>query len=630
VINQHGNLPSPFVRPGFGHSYAPNTNFGTANCALLKAEWVNPATGKGVCAGQFGYGVEADFGTVLKNAAGVPVPATDHNHALFVQDAWTIGHGLTLNLGVRIEKETLPAPPGIGIANIRTINFAWSDKIAPRLGAAWGSANGKMKIFGSYGVTNDVMKLLLAQTSFGAQQGTDCWYALGPDGTASGYSNSDLSFTFVNGHSCPTGVSNVGANFVGGVTPPSLIDSGSGVSLIENINLRPEEPVMPGLKPYRQHEIVAGWDYQINKNWALEARYDRRRLDHVIEDASLADPTNFEIYNVVNPGQGVDRTLNGYASYLTSLGDAYGPGTAAFNPTGAFGTCTGCPNNPQAIRNYDGLELRLTKMQSRGFSGMFSYTWSRLWGNYAGLTTTDQTDSIGRNSPDTSRSFDEPFYYFGANGKSSAGPLPTDRPNAFKAFAYYTLPWMGNLRNNTTTFGLFQVAYSGSPMSAFADVGASIGNGSAPPAILEGTYIFGRGNWVNATQDASGNITLGTPYARRTPWFTQTDFNLQHSIKVNRNNEAQVLSFNATFTNLLNQHSITSYWQAVNSNFQGAPLLPGGQSISNGAAFYQAAETGYNAQALFTAAGVVKNGLYGQPSLWQATRQIRVGATFTW
>jgi len=39
--------------------------------------------------------------------------------------------------------------------------------------------NGKMKIFGSYGVVNDVMKLLLAQTSYGAQSFEECAYALG-------------------------------------------------------------------------------------------------------------------------------------------------------------------------------------------------------------------------------------------------------------------------------------------------------------------------------------------------------------------------------------------------------------------------------------------------------------------
>jgi hypothetical protein len=622
VIDQHGNIPSPFVRPGAGLSYTPATTTGAANCALLTAVW-------GACTGQYGYGVEADSSTVLKNAAGNFVPAVDNNHALFVQDAWTIGRGLTLNLGVRVEKETLPAPPGIGLSNIKTINFSWSDKIAPRLGAAWGSRSGKMKIFGSYGVINDVMKLLLAQTSFGAQGATDCWYPLGPDASG-GFTASDLSFNFVNGQACPTGPSNRSANFVGGVTPPSLIDARSGVSLIENLNFRPEEPVAPGLKPYRQHEYVAGWDYQLNKDWAFEARYDRRRLDHVIEDASLSDPNSFEIYSVVNPGQGVNKTVNGYANYLTSLGAAYGPGLPAFNPTGAFGSCTGCPNNPQAIRNYDGVELRLSKRQSHGFSGMFSYTYSSLWGNYSGLTTTDETDSIGRNSPDTSRSFDEPIFYFKDNGQSNAGPLPTDRPNAFKGYGYYTLPWQGGLRNNTTTFGIFQTAYSGSPVTAFSDVGYAIGNGSATPAILEGSYIFGRGNWVNATQDSFGNVTLGAPYARRTPWYTQTDFNLQHSIKVNKNNEAQVLSLSANFTNLLNQHAVTSYWEALNSNYLGSFLQPGGLNIFNGAAFYQAAETGYNAQALVTADGLVKNNLYGQPNLWQTSRKIRLGAQFTW
>jgi hypothetical protein len=622
VINQHGNLPFSIMATGQGIPYRPSTTLGGTNCGTLAAEW-------GVCAGQYGWILVEDFATILKTPAGTVVPATDLNHALFVQDAWTVGHGLTLNLGLRVEKEKLPAPAGIGV-NISSINFSWSQKIEPRIGAAWGSRDGKMKIFGSYGVTNDVMKLLLAQTSWGAQGFETCVYPLGPDGTAAGFTNADVTSTlqFVNGRACPTGVSNVGANFVGGNVPKSLMDP-SGVSLIENVNFRPEEPVAHGVNPYRQHEYVAGVDYQIGKDWAFEARYDRRRLDHVIEDASLADPNAFEIYTIVNPGQGVNKTIDGYANYLTSLGDAYGPGTAAFNPAGAFGTCPTCPANPVAIRNYDGVELRLTKATSKGWAGMFSYTWSRLWGNYTGLTTTDQIDGgiTGRNSPDTTRSFDEPFYYFGANGKSNDGPLPTDRPSAFKGFVHYTLPWKG--RTNTTTFGLFQIAYQGSPVSSYTDLGLG---GGAP---IEATYIFGRGNWVNATTDSTGNITLGTPYARRTPWFTQTDFNLSHSLKVNKNNEAQVLSFNATFTNLLNQHAVTAYWGGFNSNFFGSQLQPGPASIFSGAAWYQQVETGYNPQqwingnASVGVPAVTLNSHYGSPNLWQLSRNIRLGVQFT-
>ncbi|HTU40813.1 MAG TPA: hypothetical protein VMF10_03840, partial [Candidatus Aquilonibacter sp.] len=515
----------------------------------------------------------------------------------------------------------------------------------PRLGAAWGSANGKMKIFGSYGVTNDVMKLLLAQTSWGAQGFENCTYPIGPDGTAAGFVNSDVNTIFnAANRACPTGIATVGANFTNGAPSAALVDTATKVGLVENVNLRPEEPVAPNVNPYRQHEFVAGWDYQIGRNWAFEARYDRRRLDHVIEDASLADPNAFEIYTIVNPGQGVDKTFNGYANFLTSLGDAYGPGTSAFNPTGAFwtgsgpgGTCAGCPNMPQAIRNYDGVELRLTKTQSRGLSGMFSYTWSRLWGNYTGLTTTDQVDggTTGRDSPDTTRSFDEPFYYFADTGKSNDGPLPTDRPNTFKGFVYYTLPWKSH--TNTTTLGIFQVAYQGSPVSSYVDLGLA-----ADQEPIEATYIFGRGNFDNITTNAVGNVTLGTPYARRTPWYTQTDANLGHAIKVNKNNEAQVLSFNATLTNLLNQHAVTSYWEGFDSNYFNTALFP--DQAFTGAAFYQLIEEGYNPQAEINSQikgtcvfcqvfGVplplVGSSRYNQPNIWQIARRIRVGVQFT-
>ena len=367
-------------------------------------------------------------------------------------------------------------------------------------------------------------------------------------------------------------------------------------------------------------------DYQVGRDWAFEARYDRRRLDHVIEDASLADPNAFEIYTIVNPGQGVNKTIPGYANFLTSLGDAYGPGTAAFNPTGAFfasGSCSTCPANPQAIRNYDGLELRLTKATSRGWAGMFSYTWSRLWGNYTGLTTTDQIDggTTGRNSPDTTRAFDEPFYYFKSNGQSNDGPLPTDRPNAIKGNVYYQLPWKGM----TSTIGLFQVAYQGSPVSSYADLGYA--NGADP---VEATYLFGRGNWVNATADpATGAATFGNPYARRTPWYTQTDLNVSHSFKVNKNNEHQVLTFNGTLTNLLNQHAVVAYWGSLDSTFYPSATFPGGQSAFGGAAFYQAAETGYNFQGDFNNSGAVLSSQYGKPNQWQISRSIRVGVLFT-
>ena len=610
VISQNGNVPlvNMFVGSGGAVDYAPATVPGNTACAALIAEW-------GVCSGQYGYAQIEDFATIL------PKQAIDWNHALFAQDAWTIGHGLTLNLGIRIEKERLPVPAGLqqpGVVPPASVDFSWSDKIAPRLGAAWGSANGKMKIFGSYGVVNDVMKLLLAQTSFGAQVFEDCTYALGPDQNNT-FTNADISAIFVNGRACPNGGPTTPANFAGGTTPPSLIDAGSGISLIENVNFRPWEPVSKGVKPYRQHEFVVGYAYQIARDWAFEARYDRRRLDHVIEDASLADPFNFEMYTIVNPGEGVNSTIDGYANYLTSLGSAYGIPNFAFNDGSNFGTCPSCPPLPKAVRNYDGLEFRLTKGTSHGWAGSFSYTWSRLWGNYTGLTTTEQTDggSTGRNSPDTTRAFDEPFYYYTYKGKLNNGPLPTDRPNTIKGNLYYTLPW----KHMATTFGLFQAAYQGTPLSSFTDLGLACCN-----QPIEATNIFGRGQWVDVTQDpTTGDVTFSQARSRRTPWYTQTDFNLSHAVKLR--GERQQLMFTATILNLFNQHSVVSNWQGFNSIAASSMMAP--FAIFSGAASYQLLEGGYDPVAQVNGTGFIKNSQFGMPNLWQLSRNIRLGVSFT-
>ena len=642
IIDQNGNVPDVNIFAGTGESHGAFTGTGGTNCGAppatvggtgsgLEGEWYQqnpkyPASSTapylGYCTGQYGYVDVEDVATILTT------PASDWNHALYVQDSWTIGKGVTLDVGLRIEKESLPAPAGVKVS---AINFPWSDKIEPRLGGAWDpTGKGKMKIFGSYDVVNDVMKLLLAQTSWGAQAYEDCYYPLGPDGTLSatgGYANSDLDVVFKNGRACPTGTPTTGVNFASGATPASLTDAGTSISLIENDNFRPWEPVAPNVKPYRQHEYVVGWDYQLTQRWAFEARYDRRRLDHAIEDASLSDVNWGEIYSIVNPGEGVDSTIDGYSTFLGSLGQAFGIQGAGYQfDTADFGTCPSCPANPKAIRNYDGVEFRLTAAPSRNWTAMFSYTYSSLWGNYPGLTTTDQTDGgiTGRNSPDTTRSFDEPFYYFGANGKSNDGPLPTDRPNVFKGLGTYTLPWW---KGQATTLGLFQYFYQGSPVSSFVDLlGALVGE------PYEATYIFGRGNWAPmSTNPTTGAITIGTPYARRTPWYIQSDLSAKHDIKVG---DHENISFEATALNALNQHAITAFWQGMDSLYYATPLNPGPATLYSGAALYQELETGYNPQEWINGndgavPAVVQHGNYGKPYLFQLGRSLRFNLRYT-
>jgi hypothetical protein len=418
------------------------------------------------------------------------------------------------------------------------------------------------------------------------------------------------------------------------------------MTFIENVNFRTfpttcstcsltSTGVTPGLKPFSQHESTFGLDYQLKKGLALEVRWDRRRLDNAIEDSSLINAGN-ETFVIGNPGKGVEKSFTSFYNFLY-------PGVV---PDCGPGSVHGgvCPPEKMfaAERSYDGLEIRLTKSTSQHWFGMASYTYSKFRGNYTGLTSSDISDgqSGGRSSPNNSRAFDEPYFSYNANGGSSSGLLPTDRPHTIKGFGYYELGW---LKKFTTDFGIFQFLYSGSPITSYLDVGA--GNGGWA------VQAWDRGKWVDVSQDpTTGFITIGSPRTRRTPWYTQSDFQLQQNYKISEN---KVLSFSATFTNLLNQRAVTAYYADItslavtnqyialtSSNLNTDPNGPatctfGSQCyIGNNLPFYGAVEQPYNVQTQlnnFKNRGVsaALSSQYGQPAYYQLSRNIRLGAKFT-
>jgi hypothetical protein len=650
-IQQHFNEPNVTVFPGAGQ-YVPN--YGGpyyTNCAIADPGGSIGSNGSwtggiyGGCAGQFGYVYIQDYGSLGT--------ATSMNHALFFQDSWTVAKGVTINAGVRLEHEYLPGEnqPQGGVS--QPIKFGWGDKVAPRIGAAWDPfQNGKWKVFGSYGKFFDIMKLNLAISSFGGQYWNNCYYALNTDNLSSIVPVFDNTNRYCGG---PTATASTPANFGSGGTPPGII-------FIQNQNFRTfpttcstctdsEEGVAPGLKPYQQHETVFGIDHQLSTNLAFEVRWDRRRLDDAIEDAALYNPDVGETFVIVNPGKGVNRTFDGFWNFLYGSPSGCVPkGQTAVPPAANCG-----PPPPTAVRSYDGVEFRLTKATSNHWAGMFSYTYSHFRGNYTGLTNTDISDGGGgRNAPNNSRAFDEPFFYYDAAGQPNNGLLPTDRPNAFKGYGYYEVPWGRKFSSN---FGIFQYFYQGSPVSSYVDEGISfsptVGAYNVPNA--EGgafpTYILPRGQFLPVAQNPStGAITFGNPFVRRTPWFIQTDFQFQQQYKVT---ESKTLQFSLTVPNLFNQHATTAYWQNMDSNYypqwlappsaacgaqNAAAGVPGsGCSITNGYQFYSAAMSGYNYKALFNnASGVTGstgamtiNSLYGKPLYTQLSRTLYMSVKFT-
>jgi hypothetical protein len=638
-IFQAYNAPFVEVWPGTLNPYSPQGPVGKANCLTAENAYManepvsnyvpNPNVPPVPPLVPQNYGCQGQYGTVNVNDFGSGGKATGYNHSFFAQDAWTLGHGITINAGVRLEKEYLPAEDQPATQKItKPINFGWKDKLAPRIGAAWDVfKDGKMKIFGGYGEYFDQMKLNVAISSYGGQYWQECWYALNTPtltGIVPAYDS--------NNRYCEGQNSGSEATFAGG-TP-------AGLSFLENINNRAwpttcstcsstEEGTAPGLKPYSQHDANFGVDYQIKPDLAVEARWDRRRLDHVIEDSAIYNPAVGETFVIVNPGQGVNATFNGFYNFLYGV---------------AADCSDGCP--PQkvipAARSYDGLEFRLMKSVDHNWMGMFSYTWSNLRGNYPGLTSSDVADGGGgRNSPNNSRSFDEPYFSWNANGGSSSGLLPTDRPNTLKGYVYYDLSW---LKKFTTDFGIFQTAYSGTPLTSYLDVGYAF-----PSAFP--TDIVDRGKWIDVKQDPStGAITASAPYVKRTPWYLSTDFNLKQSYKLG---ESKSLAFDATFNNILNQHSVTSTGQQIDSGYAvnyATPQTPGCLAyntvnynlpssscwIADGPAFYAGAMAKYdyvaamNASDLGSSAGgpITINSQYGKPYLYQLSRTMRLGFHF--
>ena len=143
---------------------------------------------------------------------------------------------------------------------------------------------------------------------------------------------------------------------------------------------------------------------------SLGVRYVHKWLFRTIEDVGIFFQGS-EIYLISNPGEGLAVSMEPSVPSLIT---------------------------PKPVRKYDGLEFRLNKRFSGNWSGSASYLYSRLWGNYSGLASSDEN---GRVSPNVNRYFDNTIMNYDANGQPVYGPLQTDRPHNFKLNGVYDFKW---------------------------------------------------------------------------------------------------------------------------------------------------------------------------------------------
>lgn len=445
------------------------------------------------------------------------------NIGLFIQDAWTINNKMTINAGVRTERERVPTyAAGSDIPEFG-VEFSFKDKLAPRVGFAYDiKGDGKWKAYGSWGVFYDIFKLELPRGSFGGDKWLEYYYTLDtPDWT-------NLT---------------AGAN-----CPPAC----NGTLIRGPIDFRHpsfgSDAIDPNLKPMKLQEASAGLEHQLNDVMAVSVRYVHKQIDRAIEDTGALDAQGNEIYIIANPG--FDLAALAYTN----------------------------PNvpNPKAVRDFDSVEFAFDKKYSDNWYLRAGYTWSRLNGNYSGLS---QSDENGRTSPNVGRAWDYPLMMFQDGGKAVIGPLATDRPNQFKTQLIYMLPF-------GTSVGVNQYVASGLPVTREIGIYA--------PNNLPVQYL-GRGS------------------DGRTPTFSQTDLLLQHGFKMAGSREVQ-LSLNVI--NLFNQRTAVAKFSTYHKTNGVTP---------DETLFYTGKQ---NLADLIVSQKIVKDPRFLMDSAFQTPLQARIGVRF--
>ena len=479
---------------------------------------------------------------------------------IFFQDKWQPTSRLTFNLGIRAEKEDLPsfnkfAPP---------INFSFGQKIVPRLGFAYDiGGSGKTKVFGSYSEFSDRLRFDLPRGSFGGDFFRVDYFEIfptsGPFRTTFTLPSILGNFNDAPGGKCAatgfigSGLSRCQADFrIASNNPNAVLEDGK---------------VDPNLKPFRQREITFGLQRQLNADYRLSTRYVYKNVLSAVEDAGVRNAAGSEAYILGNPGIGLHR-----------------------KQLDAFGYIKGA--TPQ--RRYDAAEVVLDKRLSNHYYYSLNYTYSRLYGNYSGLASSDE---LGRTSPGVNRFFDLPHLGYTSTGQPDNGRLATDRPHVFNAFGAYLFNWMGS-KTNETTLSFFQTIETGTPLSTTV-----------------GFYTT--------------SIYLKRGDLGRTPTFTQTDLSFSHKYRFGRDGRFS-LAGDVNLINAWNQGIVTG----VNVSTSAVTIT----EASLGFATATAATNAWTAGTLGPAIETFLNGTptalnrrnssYKLPNAFQAPRAVRFGLRF--
>ena len=220
-------------------------------------------------------------------------------------------------------------------------DFGFGEKIAPRLGLSYDvTGHGRSKLYASWGRYFDWTKYSMARNLFGGE--VWCIYYRSIDDPT---------------HPITATLTNM---------PGRDLWTGSGAC--RDLRVPRFETIDDDTKPMSQDSYSAGFDFEVNPRTVATFHFVHNNLNRTIEDLGALVNGN-EAYLLGNPGEGTTSIMPASAAPLTG--------------GGSFPM-------PKAKRQYDAFEMGVSRRFSNNWFGSANLTISRLYGNYAGIASSDE------------------------------------------------------------------------------------------------------------------------------------------------------------------------------------------------------------------------------------------------
>lgn len=352
----------------------------------------------------------SESGPLDGDAGGISANTANRNLAAYLQDSWQIRPNLTLNVGLRWEQQTGgvagflkgTTDPGTGEKvpdNAFTINNEW----APRIGIIYDpTQEGRAKLFGHWGRFYEAIPMDINVRAFGGEI---------------------INFAQVRPQASLSDPRQTTCLAAGNATTVAELDQCGYYNPVASQSGGGIEIVADSTRGQYISEGILGAEYELMADFKVGINYVHRDLPVAIEDMSTDGGTT---YFIANPGGNFDDEAADWDAKAAAIMDT-DPDLAAVYTTRAD-NLRSIKDLDKPQRNYDAIQVTANQRFSKNAMLLASYTYSRSFGNYPGLFSTE----TGQLDPNLTSMYDLPDLM-----ANRYGPMGLDRPHSLKVDGFY-------------------------------------------------------------------------------------------------------------------------------------------------------------------------------------------------